>query len=276
MVRCYDVIIPLRSNDEHITNLKARSDDVIITKSGLLTQRSAAHHILESLRISLFITFLVMVPVSTGTMAARITSSYSFGSKSRVPNCKMIDFTTFPRCKLNFYVLTISDCTVLDMYVHFVLCYFSTIQSAAIESFGVTTSSDSWASTAGTVIISLWYEETVYECSYSGMSENTEYSCTSTSWSVSTDACDDGTGYKLMIDNSGSADGLGIDSAFLQLGDANYTIEAWCVSNSTSVGEDAWMSEYLSTACPSGYNSYDVECFGNETTDCVKSTLSEM
>ena len=119
-------------------------------------------------------------------------------------------------------------------------------------------------------MLSLWAEDALYQCSFDGMSRDEDYTCDDSLWTISYDACDDGTSdYKLVIDNSNSHDGVIIESAFLRLNNANYSMDTWCVSDSDDVPAVDEMTESSSNLCSSGYTSYDDVCLDYEESDCA-------
>ena len=147
-----------------------------------------------------------------------------------------------------------------------------TLSSATgtMMSFGLVTSSDSWAATTGTVSVILWKGGTIYQCCYNCIISNTEYLCSNETWNISTGADNDGSSdYKLLIENN-AADSVVIESAFLRLNDGNYSIDGWCIPNSQFVHSiyELDSAEHPNVSCLSGFTAYDNLCIDNETGDC--------
>ena len=154
----------------------------------------------------------------------------------------------------------------------FVLCTSSS--SISVVSFGVQTSTVWWADTSASTDIQLWTNNTLYKCTFDSMAKNTTYSCDENSWTIASDhgvICNDGTSdYKLIIENP-NADDIGIESAFLELDDATYSIDAWCLPDDAEVLEynKRWIRTYFNNTCSSGYTAYTDLCIDQEPRDCA-------
>lgn len=117
--------------------------------------------------------------------------------------------------------------------------------------------------TADTVTMSLWVASTLYECSYDGMDADTEYICSEDAWTITTDVCGDGSSdYKLVLDNSQGNNAVNFDSVFLTLSDADYLLEAWCISDDFDVCTH--YVEHSPNDCATGYTAYDVLGLDNQ------------
>ena len=140
------------------------------------------------------------------------------------------------------------------------------VRAGDVIYFGITTGDRDHSETSNTVVISLWTESTLYVCDFDGMDENTQYICNEDIWNITT-ACDDGSSdYKLVFDNNDTDDAVHLDSAFLRLNDANYSIDAWCVPGEADLHSS---TEYSSNECQTGYIAYDDECIDSEDDDCA-------
>ena len=161
----------------------------------------------------------------------------------------------------------------LQQVLPFTLIGDSSFISLCLEtvvSFGVHTSSDSWAETTGTVSIILWRGNCTYQCCYNCIASDTEYLCSNETWNISTGADNDGgSDYKLLIEND-AADSVVIESAFLRLNDRNYSIDGWCIPNGQFVHNiyELDLTQHPNVSCGSGFTAYDNLCIDNETGDC--------
>ena len=106
------------------------------------------------------------------------------------------------------------------------------------------------------------------------MAKNTTYNCDENSWIIASDyddICNDGTSdYKLIIERPDD-DAVGIESAFLELDDATYSMDAWCLPD--DVDNLQYTKEVINTypinTCPSGYTAYTNLCIDREPDDCA-------
>ena len=107
-------------------------------------------------------------------------------------------------------------------------------------------------------------------CTFAAIENNATTICSEDYWVATYDACDDGTSdYKLVIDNP-TGDAMAINSAFLRLGDANYTIEAWCIPDEVDI---KYSSVYSPNTCPVGHSAYTDQCIDNDINECTPSRI---
>ncbi len=154
-----------------------------------------------------------------------------------------------------------------------VRCNLVYISTENVVSFGVNTITTGWGASSGEITVSLWTGDTLYQCIFNGMSTGSQYDCSDDDWNITTNVCDDGSSdYKLVIDNSDSSNGVGIESAYLIMNDANYTMDAWCLPDADDIPAVDSQTEYSSNMCASGYTAYDDLCLDYQTSDCAPGT----
>ena len=143
--------------------------------------------------------------------------------------------------------------------------------SSSVLSFGVQTGTQYWANTLKSTDIKLWTSNALYECTIGSMAVDSMYSCNESVWTrTSGTICNDETSdYKLIIEHS-TADGIAVDSAFLDLDDARYTMDAWCLPDNATILQynKQHTSPYPTNICSSGYTAYTDLCIENETDAC--------
>eukprot|EP01083_Nonionella_stella_P299278 1015917_1 len=104
-----------------------------------------------------------------------------------------------------------------------------------LVSFGVTTTANP---SAGTVTLTVWFNQNVYQCSVGPSSGLTTYSCDSSTWTL--EGCDptsDSKGAKILLDNANSHDAPVFSNIFITTtgdgtADVTYGIQGFCASES--------------------------------------------
>lgn len=144
-----------------------------------------------------------------------------------------------------------------------------TLPPGTVMSFGFTTMDLSWADSTKTMTMSLWKGEVLYQCTLIPNNSSTQFVCSADSWNISIGACDadywdNSTDYKLVLDNSQTTNAVGIESVFLELNDANYTLEAWCIPDDGNVSALYAMNKSIPNTCSSGYTAYRDMCIDQE------------
>ena len=149
--------------------------------------------------------------------------------------------------------------------------------SLTLDEFGFKTHTISYAGTSGTVKLYLWFDNKIYSCSFNPTSADTEYSCNDNSWTDLGYRCNNDNDYKILIDNSASADGVVIDKLFIKLLDGTYYgIDQFCIADASVTGPQydypSWNAGDYNSNCPSTTNSdhlyVKILCIDNEASDC--------
>jgi len=108
--------------------------------------------------------------------------------------------------------------------------------NGSFSSFGFTLGGVGNAS-ADTISVSLWHDDTFYQCSYDGLENATAYECGSESWTELDAACGwTSVGYKLLVKNDAHPDAVDIESVFLTLGDSLFSYD---VESNDTVDDEA-------------------------------------
>ena len=121
------------------------------------------------------------------------------------------------------------------------------------------------------VIITVWFDHTVYQCTVQPTLADTTYSCTASEWTILGETCPESDAqYKMMIDNN-SPDSILIDYLFLFVagngtsGASEHRITGWCMeSDSVPDGySDFAAFEFSENHCDESYTNYDILCIDN-------------
>ena len=117
--------------------------------------------------------------------------------------------------------------------------------------------------TVATIIITLWYNFEIYQCTVYPTAVYTEYSCNNATISYIGASCNSET--KMLFDNSGSGDAFGADNIFFTTTDGTlFGVDDVCISDTMPKGKlyNAW---YLNdTQCNTGYSHYSAVCVDND------------
>eukprot|EP01083_Nonionella_stella_P125390 379226_1 len=141
-----------------------------------------------------------------------------------------------------------------------------------LVSFGVTTTANP---SAGTVTLTVWFNQNVYQCSVGPSSGLTTYSCDSSTWTL--EGCDptsDSKGAKILLDNANSHDAPVFSNIFITTtgdgtADVTYGIQGFCASesavNTPIIGlyQRSSLQDGQNTLCEDGIH-FSTICIDNE------------
>eukprot|EP01084_Bolivina_argentea_P059692 109041_1 len=140
---------------------------------------------------------------------------------------------------------------------------------ATVQSFGIEVAS-TWYGDGPTadIIVTLWFGSAIYECTLYPLREGRSYQCDSSTWFVisKTNPCSE---YKMMIDNSDTADEVFISRMFVNMNDNTfYGIHGWCLYNYPDPSNwfYYWYANYYQYdyGCPSQVEETPMICIDNE------------
>eukprot|EP01084_Bolivina_argentea_P099355 178605_1 len=135
-----------------------------------------------------------------------------------------------------------------------------------VTNFGILIGGAGHSATDGIVIVTLWYDSLLYQCTiYPPVSRNRLYTCDQSSFTILGPYCDDTSHFQILVDNSNTTDGVGIVRIIVTSSNGIlYNINNFCIDSTTPLA-----SHYGgATACKSipytHYNSYSSLCIDNE------------
>eukprot|EP01084_Bolivina_argentea_P009963 18589_1 len=136
---------------------------------------------------------------------------------------------------------------------------------------GVSTSDADAAQTSGTVHLSLWFKDKLYECSMMMPYRSTHYTCNSSEWTVR-ECQNNGAESKIMIDNGGTTNGVIISSIDVVTNINWFGVEQICIPQDSASPFYEEINHALykldDDICGTGYNHYSLFCVDMEPDHC--------